>query len=207
MVFVLDRRHKPLMPCTEKRARLLLAHGRAVMHRRVPFIIRLRDRRVEDSVLQPVVLKFDPGSCTTGVAVVREEQAPDGAVHHALHLAEITHRGHIVHDRMQKRTAYRHRRRSANLRYRPPRFLNRRRPKGWLPPSLRSRVGNIIVWARRYQRWTPITRVDLELVIWGLNSAMNPRPATSPEPGSAERRRRLRRQFAAGLRPQPTSTL
>ncbi len=27
-VFVLDRRGKPLMPCTEKRVRLLLARGR-----------------------------------------------------------------------------------------------------------------------------------------------------------------------------------
>jgi hypothetical protein len=32
MVFVLDRRHNPLMPCSEKRARLLLARGRAVVH-------------------------------------------------------------------------------------------------------------------------------------------------------------------------------
>jgi hypothetical protein len=43
-VFVLDRRKKPLMPCAEKRARLLLERGRAVVHRRYPFTIRLKDR-------------------------------------------------------------------------------------------------------------------------------------------------------------------
>lgn len=59
-VFVVDQRHRPLMPCAERRARLLLARGRAVVHRLVPFTIRLRDRRREASVLQPVVLKFDP---------------------------------------------------------------------------------------------------------------------------------------------------
>ncbi|MBI2571986.1 MAG: RRXRR domain-containing protein [Candidatus Schekmanbacteria bacterium] len=33
MVFVLDRRKRPLMPCPEKRARKLLAAGRARIHR------------------------------------------------------------------------------------------------------------------------------------------------------------------------------
>lgn len=32
------------MPCTEKRARLLLERGRARGHRLVPFVIRLVDR-------------------------------------------------------------------------------------------------------------------------------------------------------------------
>lgn len=43
-VFVLDKRKRPLMPCSEKRARLLLDRGRAVVHRMTPFTIRLRDR-------------------------------------------------------------------------------------------------------------------------------------------------------------------
>ena len=40
-VFVLDKTGKPLMPCTEKRARLLLERGRARVHRVLPiaFII------------------------------------------------------------------------------------------------------------------------------------------------------------------------
>src|SRR5690606_8380479 len=45
-VFVLDRRKQPLMPCSEKRARLLLARGRARVHRLHPFTIRLVDRTV-----------------------------------------------------------------------------------------------------------------------------------------------------------------
>ncbi|MHB1268389.1 MAG: RRXRR domain-containing protein, partial [Acidithiobacillus ferriphilus] len=35
-VFVLDKRKKPLMPCSEKRARILLERGRARVHRMVP---------------------------------------------------------------------------------------------------------------------------------------------------------------------------
>ena len=54
------------MPCTEKRARLLLARGRARVHRVVPFVIRLVDVRVQDCEVQPLRIKLDPGSQTTG---------------------------------------------------------------------------------------------------------------------------------------------
>ena len=36
-VFVLDKSGKALMPCTEKRAKLLLARGRACVHLVIPF--------------------------------------------------------------------------------------------------------------------------------------------------------------------------
>lgn len=62
MVFVLDKHKKPRMPCTPRWARLLLSCQRAVVHRLQPFTIRLKDRAVQESVLQPVVLKIDPGS-------------------------------------------------------------------------------------------------------------------------------------------------
>lgn len=163
-VFVLDQRHQPLMPCSEKRARLLLSRGRAVVHRRMPFVIRLKDRRLEESQLQPAALKLDPGSRTTGIALARVEQRAEGEIHHALALVNLSHRGEQVRAALQRRAGYRRRRRSANLRYRSPRFQNRRRTAGWLPPSLWSRIGNVLSWARRYQCWTPITRIEVERV-------------------------------------------
>jgi hypothetical protein len=60
------------MPCSEKRARLLLERGRARVHKMFPFTIRLVDRTVEESVLQPIRLKVDPGSTTTGGCLNRE---------------------------------------------------------------------------------------------------------------------------------------
>jgi 5-methylcytosine-specific restriction endonuclease McrA len=163
-VFVLDQRKRPLMPCSERRARLLLSRKRAVVHRVWPFTIRLKDRSRERSQVQPVALKLDPGSKITGMALVRVEDTPQGEVHHALHLAELTHRGEVVHHTLQRRAGYRRRRRSANLRHRCPRFQNRRRPAGWLPPSLRSRVGNVLSWARRYGQWVPVSRLEVERV-------------------------------------------
>ena len=63
-VFVLDRKKKPLMPCSEKRARLLLERKKAVVHRMAPFTIRLKDRIGGET--QPIRIKLDPGSKTAG---------------------------------------------------------------------------------------------------------------------------------------------
>jgi hypothetical protein len=73
-VFVLDRSGKALMPCSEKRARLLLERGRARVHRVMPFVIRLADRQVDSCAFQPLRLKLDPGSRTTGLALVQDTE-------------------------------------------------------------------------------------------------------------------------------------
>src|SRR3989440_9649698 len=174
MVFVLDRHKQPLMPCTPKRARLLLARGRAVVQRIKPFVIRLRDRCVEDSVLQESVLKIDPGSRTSGMTLVRAEETSEGEVHHALFCSEVQHRGEAVHRGKQTQSHARRRRRSANLRHRAPRFKNRAVPKGWQPPSVCSRVGNILTWTRRYGRWAPLSRIEVERVRFDTQLLQNP---------------------------------
>jgi len=179
-VFVLDRHHQPLMPCSEKRARLLLSRGRAVIHRCVPLVIRLKDGSREHSIVQDVALKLDPGSQTTGIAVVRVERVESGEVHHGLHLCNLSHRGEQVRHALTQRRGYRRRRRSANLRYRPPRFQNRRRASGWLPPSLRSRIGNVLTWGRRFQRWLPLMRIEVERVKFDLHLMQNPEVSGIP---------------------------
>lgn len=74
-VQVLDKKKRPLMPCSEKRARKLLERGRAVVVRMHPFTIRLKDR--VDGQLQPVV-RGDPGNQTTRAAGVREQEGVVG---------------------------------------------------------------------------------------------------------------------------------
>ena len=176
-VFVLDQQHRPLMPCSEKRARLLLARRRAVVHRRVPFVIRLRDRVREASTVQEVALKLDPGSKTSGIALVRVEQQQEGEVHHALVLANLSHRSEQVRQALQQRAGYRRRRRTANLRHRPARFQNRRRKAKWLPPSMRSRIGNVLTWVRRFKGWAPVSRVEVERVKFDTQLLQNPEVA------------------------------
>lgn len=179
-VFVLDKRKKPLMPCSEKRARLLLERGRARVHRVVPFTIRLVDRRTEDSELQPLRLKLDPGSRTTGIALVREEEGADAdtgearKAAHALFLAELHHRGHAIRDALAQRRAFRRRRRCANLRYRAPRFDNRRRHVGWLAPSLQHRVDTAMTWVERLRRLAPVSGLSVMLHRFDTQKLQNP---------------------------------
>jgi 5-methylcytosine-specific restriction endonuclease McrA len=174
MVFVLDRQERALMPCSEKRARLLLGRRRAVVHCLRPFTIRLRQRSLAESVVQPVVLKLDPGAKVTGIALVREEPTCEGPHQTALHLAELHHKGSLVTRRMRIRAQYRRRRRGANLRCRAPRFHNRCRSVGWLPPSMQSRLDNVVCWARRYRRLVPIVRVELESARFDTQKLLDP---------------------------------
>ncbi len=176
-MFVLDRSGKPLMPCSEKRARKLLAAGRARVHRLYPFAIRLVDRHVEHCALQSLRLSLDPGSKATGIALARMEQkvvAETGEitapVMHISVLMELTHRGAQIKKDLQSRAALRRGRRSRTLRYRAPRFNNRTRPDGWLAPSLQHRVDTTMSWVRRLRRLAPVTHLAHELVRFDMQA-------------------------------------
>jgi 5-methylcytosine-specific restriction endonuclease McrA len=178
-VFVIDKRKKPLMPCSEKRARKLLASGRARVHRLIPFSIRIVDREVVGCDLQPVKIKIDPGSKFTGIAVVRETKSVDvatgeiGIAAHVLNLFELLHRGRQISEALTARRQMRRRRRG-NLRYREPRFLNRRnKGKGWLAPSLHHRVDTTVAWVNRFQRVMPVTGIAQELVRFDMQLMQN----------------------------------
>lgn len=175
-VLVLDRQGVPLMPCTQKRAKLLLARGRARVYRLVPFVIRLVDVKAENCQLQPLSLKIDPGGKTTGLALVRDARRTEsdtgevskGAV--VLSLMEITHRGRQISEALTARRQVRRRRRS-NLRYRAPRFLNRgNKGKGWIAPSLQHRVNTTLAWVKRLMRWAPIHAAAQELVRFDMQA-------------------------------------
>jgi len=167
-VFVLDKNLKPLDPCHQARARELLDKGRAKVFRRYPFTIVLQDRVFEASVTHSHRIKIDPGSKVTGIAVVQEET---GRVTNAL---EVSHRGQQIKNSLESRRSLRRGRRNRKTRYRKPRFLNRTRRTGWLPPSLESRIANIETWVRRIRKVCPVTAVSQELVRFDLQQIQNP---------------------------------
>ena len=178
-VFVLDKRKAPLMPCSEKRARKLLASGRARVHRLIPFSIRIVDLEVAGCALQPVKIKIDPGSKFTGIAIVRESTSIDvttgeiGVTAHVLNLFELQHRGRQISEALTARRQMRRRRRG-NLRYRAPRFLNRgNKGNGWLAPSLQHRVDTTVAWVNRFQRVAPVTGIAQELVRFDMQLMQN----------------------------------
>src|SRR5260370_20668297 len=159
------------MPCSNARARIMVRNGRAKVYRLFPFTIQFIDRVSGD--VQPVAIKFDPGANTTRVAIVREEPE-DPTKQSVLHLAEITHRGQAIRKHMIQRAMFRRRRRTAKLRYRAPRFDNRRKREDWLPPSLQSRVDNVASWLDRYRKLAPITSIYVESVRFDTQALENP---------------------------------
>ncbi|HEY6539434.1 MAG TPA: RNA-guided endonuclease IscB [Ktedonobacteraceae bacterium] len=166
-VFVIDTTKRPLNPVHPGRARMLLASGQAAVFRRYPFTIILK-KEVASPFIEPLRLKFDPGSKTTGLALVNDARGE------VVWAAELTHRGEAIKEALNARRAVRHSRRWRHTRYRKPRFLNRRRSRGWLPPSLLSRIVNIETWASRIMRLCPIAAISQELAKFDTQAMQNP---------------------------------
>jgi 5-methylcytosine-specific restriction endonuclease McrA len=166
-VLVLDRQKQPCNPVHPGRARRLLTEGKAAVYRMQPFTIILK-QPVSHPVLQPLRLKLDPGSRVTGMAILNDAT---GAVVWA---AELHHRGTQIKKALDRRRVLRHNRRGRKTRHRPARFNNRRRPAGWLPPSLVSRIANVRTWVARLRRLAPIQALSLEVVKFDTQKLQNP---------------------------------
>lgn len=165
MVFVLNKNKKPLSPCSNARARQLLKQGKAVVHKRYPFTIRLKElKKVNPEHTKEYRLKIDYGSRYTGLSILSQNKV--------LWLAELHHRTDIK-SRLEKRKAHRRFRRN-KLRHRKPRFLNRKRSKRWIPPSLQSRVDSIDSWIKKLQKLIPLTHISYENCKFDIQLLANP---------------------------------
>ncbi len=167
-VLVIDKNKMPLMPCHPARARELLRKGKAAVYKRFPFTIILKEKSGSD--VQDLELKFDPGSKTTGIALVAECQQGRKVVW----AGELTHRGQAIRNNLLSRRQIRRSRRKRKTRYRQPRFQNRTRPQGWMAPSLRSRVDNVFTWAKRLINFAPVSGIVVETVRFDTQLMQNP---------------------------------
>ena len=156
-VYSSDR--QPLMPCHPARARKLLRKGRAKPHHvRGIFGIRLLDRTHAESAVQDVALHIDTGSDTSGFAIISDGQTGQRKV---LAAVELKHRAKAIKATMTLRRQHRRARRS-RLRYRAPRFNNRRRASGTLPPSVDSLRLDTMRVVHTLQKMYPISRISIE---------------------------------------------
>ena len=160
MVFVIDKHKRPCNTISAAYARILLFSKQAVIYKRFPFTIRLRN---DNAVLKDksYTVKLDPGSRTTGVAITDDKES-------VVMLAEIEHRGHIIKKSLDKRRVIRRSRRNRKTRYREARFLNRTRPQGWLAPSVKSRADNVINFIKKHKKLLNINRVMIEDVSFDI---------------------------------------
>ncbi|NEO91960.1 MAG: HNH endonuclease [Moorea sp. SIO3G5] len=164
-VFVIDTNKQPLNPISPKKARRLLEKGKAAVFRMYPFTIILKTA-IDNPTISPCQIKIDPGSKTTGFALVRDNQVIWGM--------ELEHRGGLIKKKLESRRAVRRGRRNRNTRYRKPKFLNRKRPEGWLPPSLEHRILTIQTWVRRLIKFCPVNEIWIERVKFDTQKMQNP---------------------------------
>jgi 5-methylcytosine-specific restriction endonuclease McrA len=166
-VFVVDTEYRPLNPLQPGEARRLLSAGEAAVWRRYPFTLILK-RAVPEAEPEPLRMKLDPGSKMTGLALVND------ATGQVVWAGELAHRGQVIREALLTRRTIRRARRQRSTRYRPARFANRRRPAGWLPPSLASRISNVLTWVQRLQRLAPIVAISQELVRFDTQLLQHP---------------------------------
>ena len=162
--FVLDTNKQPFNPVHPATARKLLSCGEAAVFRRYPFTIILKN--VVDTDTQSVQVKLDPGSKTTGIALLKDNKL--------IFVAELMHRGQTIKAGLDSRRALRRGRRAKHTRYRQARFLNRTRPHSWLAPSLKHRVDTILTWVNKFIRFAPISSMAMELVRFDIQQLENP---------------------------------
>lgn len=162
-VFVLSQQGTPLMPTTPRRARIFLRAKRARIVFHSPFTIQLRFETT--SYTQPVTVGVDTGSKTVGIAATANQET--------LWQAEVQVRTDISEKLTQRRT-YRRARRSRKTRYRAPRWANRRRPVGWLPPSVSSKLAATLKAIRFAASHLPVRQVNVEIASFDMQKMRDP---------------------------------
>ena len=153
LVYVLNQHGEPLMPCSPRKARLLLRNNKATLHKRTPFTIQLCAG--SSGYKQPITLGVDAGSKHIGLSACTAERE--------LYAEELTPRNDVV-ELMSTRREFRQARRNRKTRYRQPRFYNRVRSKhkGWLAPSVEVKIQEHVTAIKRVVGILPIQRIVVE---------------------------------------------
>jgi N6-L-threonylcarbamoyladenine synthase len=164
VVYVLNMRGKPLMPCKPQKARKLLKHGKAKAVKRTPFTIQLKYATGE--AVQPVTLGVDSGFKNIGLSAVSGTQE--------LYAAEIKLRDDMVKLNSERRQ-YRRARRHRKTWHRKPRFLNRgNKSKGWLAPSIRNKLDAHVKAVNQVKQILPVDRIIIEVAAFDIQKIKTP---------------------------------
>jgi hypothetical protein len=163
MVYVLNKNGRPLMPCSSRKARMLLSAGKATVAKRTPFVIRLVHG--SSGYVQPVTMGMDSGFTHVGISVVTGTKE--------IYAADVELRKDLV-DLNSERRMYRRNRRNRKTWYRQPRFDNRRKPEGWLAPSIQHKLDSHKKLIKGVKAILPIDLVIIEVAAFDIQKIKNP---------------------------------
>lgn len=163
-VFVLNKHGEALMPCSPRKAKLLLREGKARVLKRNPFTIQLKYG--SSGYKQDLTLGVDTGYSEVGISVVSNTKEVFSAV--------MTLRNDIS-KKVADRAMYRRNRRN-RLRYRKPRFNNRSAStrKGKLAPSVQWKVDAHAKIIHQLKALLPIKNLVLETGTFDIHKLKKP---------------------------------
>jgi 5-methylcytosine-specific restriction endonuclease McrA len=161
-IYVLNMKGQPLMPTTQHTGKKLLKEGKATVVKRCPFTIQLNYATGEAKQL--IKLGVDIGFTNIGFSAKTDKLE---VISGTLTLRKD------VSNKLEERRRYRRNRRG-RLGYRPPRFDNRTRPKGWLPPSTQHKYDSHIRLVETLATLLPIPFKKVEVTNFDTQKMQNP---------------------------------
>ena len=162
-VYVQSKDGEPLMPTERLGAvRRWLRDKKALVVKLCPFTIKLL--RDSENNKQEVIVGLDTGAINIGCSAISKDKC--------LYASETKLRIDIS-KKMQRRAKYRRNRRTRKLRYRQPRFDNRK-SKRQLPPSLQSKADSTIKIVKQLSKILPINKVKVEIAKFDTQKLQNP---------------------------------
>jgi hypothetical protein len=163
IAYVINQRGCSLMPCSARKARVLLEKGEAHVVKTNPFFI-IQLNKATGEQIQECSIGVDSGSKNVGFSVITGKKE---IVVGTLILDNKTS------DRLTERAMYRRGRRN-RLWYRQPRFNNKTKTAGWLPPSVRRKFNTHITLINKFKQLLPIKEVIVEVGNFDIQKIENP---------------------------------
>ena len=153
------------MPCSQRKARLLLKNKKAKIYSYHPFTIQLFYASGE--TIQKCHIGVDTGSRHIGLAITSENKV--------LFQGEIDLR-QDVKSNLDARRIYRRNRRNRKTRYRKARFLNRvtSKQKNWLPPSMESKIHHTFHWIHKLENLVADSKLHIEVGKFDMAKIIRP---------------------------------
>lgn len=166
MVYVISQDGKPLMPCSNSIARLLLKQSKAKVKKREPFTIKLTYETT--NYTQDLTLGVDTGSGTIGTSVSKD----NGDI---IYMSEVVIRNDIT-GKMTQRAKYRRNRRNRKARYRKARWLNRANSikNDRFSPTMQSKLHSHVKEIKYIKFILPITEMVFETGQFDTHLMKNP---------------------------------
>jgi len=128
-----------------------------------PFTIQLK--YITGETKQEITLGVDSGYENIGISAITGKKE--------VYSAEVKLRTDIV-KLNSERKQYRRARRNRKTWYRAPRFLNRKKPDGWLAPSIQHKLDSHIKLINKVKQLLPTTKIVIEVAAFDIQKIKNP---------------------------------